>query len=152
MKKNEFILLVITVILVIVIGIGFIRDDNKSLIDRTIGLEVTDDMRIDAMEKRGFLLYRSSYTAKIALSEEYDPQVLIDAFGATYEATGEYLSSDEFSQFKTQVLDNEKIVPNPVSGAYTYVLGVKDDKNNEVVYIIDLETGDKAYLYIYFYR
>lgn len=152
MKKNEFILLIITVVLVIVIGIGFIRDNNKSLIDRTIGLEITDDMRINSMEKRGFLLYRSSYTAKIALSEEYDPQILIDAFGATYEATGEYLSPDQFSQFKTQVLDKEKIVPNPVAESYVYVLGVQDDNKNEVVYIIDLEAGDQAYLYIYFYR
>lgn len=152
MKKNEFILLIVTVILVIVIGIGFIRDNNKSLIDRTIGLEVTDDMRIDSMEKRGFLLYRSSYTAKIALGEDYDPSVLVNAFGATYEAAGEYLSSDEFSQFKEQVLDGEKIVPFPVGGSYVYVLGVQDNKNNEVVYIIDLEAGDQAYLYIYFYR
>lgn len=152
MKKNEFILIIVAVILVIVLGIGFYMDNNKKLIKRTIDLEVTEDMEIISMEKRGFLLYRTGYSAKIKIDYDNDPELLFNAFKDTYHTEGLFLTYDEYIKFAGEVLDKERIKPTPLQDSLVYVLGVEDMNKQEVVYILDTEGAESAYLYIYFAR
>ncbi|MCQ2532185.1 MAG: hypothetical protein MJ093_05710 [Saccharofermentans sp.] len=152
MKKNEVILVIVTVILVVIIGIGFIFDKNEKVIKRTVGIEMTDNMKVVSMEKRGFLLYRTGYTAKIQIDYDNDPDILYAAFTNMYGTKGLFLSYEEYTKFASEVLDGETIKPNPLVDSLIFVLGVEDNNQYEVVYIMATEAEGEAYLYIYFAR
>ena len=151
MKPKELVLIVITIIMVIILGIGFYRDDNKKVIKRTIGLEMTDDYKIEKMEKRGFLLYRTSYSARIRLNSA-NPDVMVEALVSKYNANGEFIYYTDFVDFKNEVLDKETIVPNPDYNSVIFVMGVEDEDGHEVVYMVDVEGENLTYLYVYYSR
>ena len=150
MKKNEFIMAIIAVVLLILFGISFIVDSNERVIKRTVDLELSDTMEIVEMEKRGFVFSRSSYTAKIKIDMDTDVDVLINALSSSYNVGGDILPYDDFVEFKKEVLDSEKITPVPTLNTNVYVVGVKDVHNSTVVFIMDTEGDDEAFLYIYY--
>ena len=60
-KKREMILIVITVILVIILGIGFYYDRNSALLDRTNALAVSQDPNLKAREdEQGRIPFREA--------------------------------------------------------------------------------------------
>lgn len=151
MKKGEFILLISVILLGVVLVIGFIRDGNESLIERTSGLAIEEPQKVVEINKRGFLLYRSGYDAKIKIDFENDPDAFAIALTETYES-GEVMSYEEFMAFKEDVFDGMEIVPNPTSGTNVFVLGAGEEYGENIVYVIDCENDTEAYLYIYYNR
>ena len=78
-KKTDIILIVITVILVAVLIGGFIYDRNSALLARTnlIAINGDDNLKLEKMNKAGFLYRRAGYEAKLRIKNGHTEDYII---------------------------------------------------------------------------
>ena len=154
-NKREFILIIITVILVIVLGIGFYYDRTSALLDRTNAVKFSQDQNLELQKinKVGFLFARSSYEAKFKI-KNIDWGSYVDLLSKAYGGGGGFCGIDGYKQYEESALSKVSLKPQPKSDALVWILGSKLGNNTEksVVYIIDEEVDGNAYLYVYYSR
>ena len=153
--KKEAILIVITIILVIILGIGFYYDRSSALIDRTNRVAFSQDqnLRLEKINKAGFLYMRQSYEAKFRILDnqwENYFEIISNAYGGG----GGLCALEGYKQFESQTLTKNTLKPAPKSDALIWILGSKlgSDTAQNVVYVIDTEVDGNSYLYIYYSR
>lgn len=154
-KKTDTILIVITLILVIVLAVGFFYDRDSALLDRTnrYSFSTDENLKVDKIEKAGFLYARAAYEARVKIldgkSDEY-----ICRLAYTYGYEGQIFDSEQFKQYKADVLNKVTIQPNPSEGSFIWVLGAPLEENStkNIVYIVDIEGPGEAYIYLYYSR
>lgn len=155
LKKKEIVLIFITVILVIVMGVGFYYDRSSALIARTNAVPIAEDpnLRLEKINKAGFLFMRQYYEAKFRIMNN-DLENYINVLSIGYGGGGGYCGIDGYNQYAEQALTKASIKPQPKSGAIIWIMGSKLGKDTEknVVYIIDEEPDGNAYLYVYYSR
>ena len=154
-KKREVILIAVTVILVIVMGIGFYYDRNSALIDRTNLVNFSEDpnLKLEKMNKAGFLFARQYYEARFRIQDN-QWENYFQTIGAAYGGGGGICGVDGYKQFEAQALTKSSLKPNPKSDGLIWILGstLGSDTAQNVVYVIAEEVDGNAYLYIYYSR
>ncbi|MBR3082459.1 MAG: hypothetical protein IKH06_06350 [Clostridiales bacterium] len=153
--KKERCLIAITVILVIILAIGFYYDRNSALIDRTnrIAFSKDSNLKLEKINKVGFLYARQSYEAKFRIVDNKWGDYF-NNISKQYGGGGGLCGYEGYKQFETQALSKNTIVPQPKADAVIWILGTPIDSKTKqnVVYIIDTEVDGNAYLYIYYSR
>jgi hypothetical protein len=155
LKKRELILIIITVILVIVLGVGFYYDRTGALLDRTNAIEISQDpnLKLEKINKVGFLFARQSYEARFRIvNNKWDSYY--NVISTAYGGGGGFCGIEGYKQYEEQALSKNSIKPNPKSDALIWILGSKlgKDTNKNIVYIIDQENDGNSYLYVYYSR
>lgn len=154
-SKKEKILIAVTVILVIVLGVGFYYDRNSALIDRTNRVAISKDanLRLEKINKAGFLYMRQSYEAKFRIMDN-NWDYYFAAISAAYGAGGGVCGIDGYKEYESQALTKNTIKPQPKADAAIWIMGAPIDNKTKqnVVYILDTEGDGNAYLYIYYSR
>lgn len=154
-SKKEVILIVITVALVIVLGIGFYYDRSGALIDRTNRIAFSKDanLRLEKINKAGLLFMRQNYEAKYRiLDNKWD--AYFQSISTAYGAGGGLCGIEGYKEYESQALTKNTIKPKPKADATIWIMGapVSNNTKQKVVYIIDTEGDGNAYLYIYYSR
>ena len=154
-SKKEKILIAVTVILVIILGIGFYYDRNSALLDRTNRVAISTDanLRLDKINKAGFLYMRQSYEARFRIVDN-NTEKYFEILSKAYGAGGGFCAIDGYKEYETQALAKNTIKPKPKADAIIWIMGAPIDNKTKqnVVYIIDTEGDGNAYLYIYYSR
>lgn len=155
LKKRELILIVVTVILVIVLGVGFYYDRNSALIARTNLIDFSQDPNLELvkMNKVGFLFARQYYEARIKIKDK-DWEKYFELISSAYGGGGGICGIDGYKQFEASALQKASIKPNPKSDGLIWILGstLGSDTTMNVVYVIAEENDGNPYLYIYYSR
>ena len=153
--KKERCLIAITVILVIILGIGFYYDRNSALIDRTnlIAFSKDANLKLEKINKAGFLYARQSYEAKFRIVDN-NWENYFNLISKQYGAGGGVCGIEGYKQFESQALTKSTIKPQPKADAVIWILGTPIDNKTKqnVVYITDTEGDGNSYLYIYYSR
>lgn len=152
MTKKELTLVVVTILMVILLVVGFIYDRTPALIERTTPINLSDaDIR--EANKVGMMFYRRSYQVKIKIDMD-SANHLIEDLTAYYGYGGYVLTSEDYMTQLYNDMQNEPIHPYPGNMTSVWVLSMNDpQKNNyQLTYIIDYENDDSMYLFIYFNR
>ena len=153
--KKDIILLAVTVILVIVLIVGFIYDRNSALLQRTnlYDVSVDENLEVVKMNKVGFLYARAAYEAKLKIKNG-NAQDYIITLASVYGGLGQMFDYDQYKQYEADVLTNVSIKPNPMQDSFVWVLGapLKENSTENIVYIISIESEDEAYMYLYYSR
>ena len=153
--KKDVILIVVTVILVIVLIVGFIYDRNSALIERTnlYDFAVDDNIEVVKMNKVGFLFARASYEAKLKIKNS-DAEGYIISLATVYGGKGQMFDYEQYKKYEADVLSNVGIRPNPMQDSFIWVLGapLKENSTENIVYIISIEGVNEAYIYLYYSR
>ena len=152
---KEKILIAVTIILVIILGIGFYYDRSSALIDRTNHIAFSKDanLKLEKINKAGFLYARQTYEAKYRIVnnkwEDY-----FNSISKEYNAGGGLCGIEGYKQFESQALTKNALKPQPKADAVIWILGTTLGSNTKqnVVYIIDSEGDGNSYLYIYYSR
>ena len=154
-SKKEKILIAVTVILVIILGIGFYYDRNSALLDRTNRVAISTDanLKLDKINKAGFLYMRQSYEARFRIVDN-NTEKYFEILSNAYGAGGGFCSVDGYKEYETQALAKNTIKPKPKADAIIWIMGapISNETKQNVVYIIDTEGDGNAYLYIYYSR
>ena len=155
LKKRELILIAVTVILVIVLGIGFYYDRTSALLDRTNALELSQDpnLKLEKINKVGFLFARQSYEARFRIvNNKWETYYTV--ISSAYGGGGGFCKIDGYKQYEEQALSKATIKPQPKSDAVIWIMGSKLGKDTDqgIVYIIDQEADGNSYLYLYYSR
>ena len=153
--KKESILIVVTIILVIILGIGFYYDRSSALIDRTNAVAFSKDsnLKLEKINKAGFLFARQSYEARFRIVDNnWDNYFGI--ISKAYGGGGGLCGIEGYKQFESQALTKSTIKPQPKADAVIWILGTPIDNKTKqnVVYITDTEGDGNSYLYIYYSR
>ena len=153
--KKDTILIIVTVIMVIVLVIGFIYDRNSALLDRTNRLDITGDENLELVKinKVGFLYARAAYEAKVKIKNGAGDDYIIK-IASLYGGAGRIFDYSQYKAYEAYVLASQSIKPNPREDSFIWVLGVplKENTSENIVYIISLEGNDEAYIYLYYSR
>ena len=153
--KKDVILIVVTVILVIVLVVGFIYDRNSAVLQRTnlYDVSVDDNLEVVKMNKVGFLYMRAAYEAKLKIKNG-NAQDYIITLASVYGGMGQMFDYTQYKQYESEVLTNVSIKPNPMQDSFIWVLGapLKENSSENIVYIISLEGENEAYIYLYYSR
>lgn len=162
LQKREWILIGVAALMVIVVIVAFVRDRDEALLKRTLPFDYTSDMKVVEMDKRGMLLNRTSYDAKIRIKSE-DPLDLIadicEGVDTEIEYMGDYyIMYDELETFLIPFKDSD-IIPEPDPGTMIWAMGVEDG-GHDYYFILDVEgstvdadgcvEGGDIYLYVYY--
>ena len=155
LKKREIFLIAVTVILVIVMGIGFYYDRSSALIDRTNMIKFSQDpnLKLEKINKTGFLFARQYYEARFKiLDKNWDKY--FDVISNAYGGGGGVTDLEGYKAFDEAVLQKASIKPNPKSDGLIWILGstLGSDTTMNVVYVIAEEADGNPYLYIYYSR
>lgn len=154
-NKREFFLILITVVLVIVLGIGFYYDRTSALLDRTNAVKISQDqnLQLQKINKTGFLFARAAYEAKFRIVNNQFGNY-VDLLSVAYGGGGGFCGMEGYKQYEEQALTKVSIKPQPKSDALIWILGSKLGNNTEksIVYIIDEEVDGNVYLYVYYSR
>jgi len=154
-KKREVILIAVTVILVIILGIGFYYDRNEALIDRTNLVKITEDsnLKLEKINKAGFLFARQYYEARFRIVDNQWERYF-QSIGAAYGGGGGICGMEGYRQFEAQALAKSSLKPQPKADGLIWILGstLGSDTAQNVVYVIAEEVDGNAYLYIYYSR
>ncbi|MCR5804032.1 MAG: hypothetical protein K6G47_07190 [Clostridia bacterium] len=150
MSKKDKILIVITAVLVLALIGGFIWDYNKFVLDRTLKVEITDDMEIISMKKVGILYYRKAYEARIRIHRD-DAEELLNTLATTYNCEPEIMSYTDYQSFASSTFQKELVKPAPELNTEVAVIKATDE-DHMVTFMIDVENSNDAFLYIYYYR
>ena len=147
--KKDVILIVVTVILVIVLIVGFIYDRNSAVLQRTnlYDVSVDDNLEVVKMNKVGFLYMRAAYEAKLKIKNG-NAQDYIITLASVYGGMGQMFDYTQYKQYESEVLTNVSIKPNPMQDSFIWVLGapLKENSSENIVYIISLEGENEAYI------
>ena len=153
--KKDVILIVVTVILVIVLIVGFVYDRNSAVLQRTnlYDVSVDDNLEVVKMNKVGFLYMRAAYEAKLKIKNG-NAQDYIITLASVYGGMGQMFDYTQYKQYESEVLTNVSIKPNPMQDSFIWVLGapLKENSSENIVYIISLEGENEAYIYLYYSR
>ena len=153
--KKDVILIVVTVILVIVLIVGFIYDRNSAVLQRTnlYDVSVDDNLEVVKMNKVGFLYMRAAYEAKLKIKNG-NAQDYIITLASVYGGMCQMFDYTQYKQYESEVLTNVSIKPNPMQDSFIWVLGapLKENSSENIVYIISLEGENEAYIYLYYSR
>ena len=154
-KKREVLLIAVTVILVIVMGIGFYYDRNSALIKRTNLVNLSEDpnLQLEKMNKAGFLFSRQYYEARFKVVDN-NWEKYYDLLSKAYEAGGGFCGVEGYKLFEQEALQKATIKPNPKADGLIWILGstLGSDTTMNVVYVIAEENDGNSYLYIYYSR
>ena len=154
-SKKDIILVIVTVIMVIILVVGFIYDRNSAVLQRTNKYDVTVDNNLELvkMNKVGFLYARAAYEAKIRIKDGMADNYII-SLATVYGGSGQMFDYPQYKQYEADVLTNVSIKPNPREDSFIWVLGttLKENSNENIVYIISLEGEGEAYIYLYYSR
>ncbi len=155
LSKKEKILIFVTIVLVIVLAVGFYYDRSYALIDRTNYVVVSKDsnLKLEKINKTGFLYCRQSYEAKFRIiNNKWEPYY--DMISKAYGGGGGFCTIEGYKEFESQALTKNALKPQPKADATVWIMGAKlgPDTTKNVVYIIDTEADGNAYLYIYYSR
>lgn len=155
LKDKEKILIAITLILVIIMGVGFYYDRTSALLDRTNALEIShdDNLQLVKINKVGFLYARRSYEAKFKIVKN-NWEDYFSIISTAYGGGGGFCTIEGYKQFEEQALSKTSLKPNPKDDAVIWIMGSKlgNDTEKSVVYIIDQEADGNSYLYVYYSR
>ena len=153
--KKDIILIFVTVILVIALIVGFIYDRNSAVLSRTniYDVSIDENLELVKMKKVGFLYMRAAYEAKMKIKKGNAEDYII-TLANVYGGLGQMLDYDQYKQYETDVLTNVSLKPNPIQGSFIWVLGtkLKENSNENIVYIISIEGEGEAYIYLYYSR
>jgi len=155
-KKSDIILIVVTVILVIVLGVGFIYDRNEFLLERTNKFVVAGDenLKVIKMNKVGFLYARAAYEAKLQVLDGSWGDYVIK-ISNIYGGEGQMFDYAQYKQFEADTMDAVTIKPDPREDSFIWVLGVplKENSSENIVYVMTMEGEDhKVFIYMYYSR
>lgn len=152
--KKEGILIFVTVVLVIVMGIGFYYDRTSALLDRTNAVPIASDpnLQLEKINKAGFLFARQYYEARFRIADN-DYENYINVLSIAYGGGGGYCNLEGYKDFAAKALPKSSLKPDPKSDSIIWIMGSKLGKDTEqnVVYIIDQENMG-TYLYVYYSR
>lgn len=155
LKKRELFLIAVTVILVIILGIGFYYDRSSALIDRTNRVEFSKDpnLKLEKINKAGFLFDRQYYEAKFRIQDN-QWEKYFNVIGNAYGVGGGITNLEGYKAFETSVLQKASLKPNPKSDGTIWIFGTTLGSNTtmNVVYVIAEEVDGNSYLYIYYSR
>ena len=156
MKNKDTILIVITVILLAVLVIGFVYDNNTSLLERTNNIAIKDDenLEIVKVKKIGFMYTRAAYEAKVQIKNG-DADAYIINIALTYGGTGQMLDYEQYKEFEANTLDSVTIKPNPKQDSFVWIFGAPLDEKSDkkIFYVVCHEDADnKAFIYMYYSR
>ena len=155
MQKKEKILVAITAVFVIVLIVCLFYDRTSALMDRTLRYKLPEDTKIVDVDKHGFLFYRVSYEVKVEIDPE-NPEEILTCFVQGYDDSGRMLDREEFEVMTTYMFDNfysyVDLRPNPAPGSYVWMMEADTSEGHHVLHFIDVESDDRAYLYIYWVR
>ena len=154
-KKTDIILIVITVILVAVLIGGFIYDRNSALLARTnlIAINGDDNLKLEKMNKAGFLYRRAGYEAKLRIKNGHTEDYIL-RIALTYGGAGQMFDYTQYKQFEADVLDKVSLKPQPREDSFIWVLGapLKENSTENIVYIVSMEGESDAFIYLYYSR
>ena len=148
---KDYILVIVTIVLLIVLGVCIYRDRDRAVLDRTLGYDLPSDLKIVAMDKHGSLFARNAYEAKIEVPHD-DPESIRNIIWQTYQFEGEMMNYSEFIQFRSKVLAGYSIYPSPTMDSYVWLQGIEDENGHHIYHIMCAESDSTAYLYIYYER
>ena len=155
LKKREVFLIAVTVVLVIVLGIGFYYDRSSALIDRTNLIKFSQDpnLKLEKINKAGFLFSRQYYEAKFKIQDQQWDKYF-DVISNAYGGGGGVTNIDGYKAFEESVLQKASLKANPKSDGVIWILGstLGSDTTMNVVYVIAEEVDGNPYLYIYYSR
>ena len=153
--KKDVILILVTVILVIVLIVGFIYDRNSALLSRTniYDVSIDENLELVKMKKVGFLYMRAAYEAKMKIKKGNAEDYIV-TLANVYGGTGQMFDSTQYKQYEANVLTNVTLRPQPQQDTFIWVLGskIKENSDENIVYIISLEGEGEAYIYLYYSR
>ena len=153
--KKDVILIVVTVIMIIVLVVGYIYDRNTAVLKRTLDYAVTEDENLEfvKMNKVGFLYMRAAYEAKFKIKDSNADNYIID-IASHYGGLGQMFDYTQFKEYEADALSAVSIKPNPKEDSFTWVIGVplRENTDEKAVYIISIEADNNAFLYVYYSR
>jgi len=155
MSKKEKILVTVTLIMVILLVVCFVYDRTPALMGRTLDYTLPEDTRIVDIDKHGFMFYRVGYEAKVEINPE-NPEEILTLFVENYGDSGNPLSYSDYEMTANYMFENYysyvDIKPQPLAGTIIWMHEADLEGGHHVLHFIDLEEGDRAYLYIYYVR
>lgn len=155
MSKKEKILVTVTTVMVIIMIACFVYDRTPALMSRTLAYTLPEDTKLVDIDKHGFLFYRVAYEAKVEIDAN-NPEELLTLFVQAYGDSGRMLSMEEYTTMTDYMFDNfysyTKMHPSPAPGSYIWMQEADTADGHHVLHFIDIEEGDRAYLYIYYVR
>lgn len=154
-SKKDLILVVVTVIMVIILVVGFIYDRNSALLERTNRIDITHDQNLELVKinKVGFLYMRAAYEAKVKIKDGSAEDYIIK-IASLYGGAGQMFDYTQYKKYEADVLSSQSIKPAPREDSFIWVLGtpLKPNSSENIVYIISLEGENEAYIYLYYSR
>lgn len=150
MSKKDKILIVVTIVLVLVLIGGFVWDNNKFVLGRTLKFDITEDMDIISMNKVGILYYRKAYEARIRMPRDNAEETL-NKLMKIYGCDAEVMSYDDYQSFAKTTFQKELVKPAPEANTEVALIKATDG-DHMVTFMIDVENSNDAFLYIYYYR
>ncbi len=156
-SKRERTMVIATIVLAIILLISAIYDRNSALLKRTLAYELPEGAKIVKVEKHGFAFYRVGYEAKIAVDPSR-PEAVLQCFVDGYDFSGSMMSESEFQEVYDYLFgedgqfDYVNLKPSPATGSRVWMCEVITEDEHTIVQFLDIESGDQAYLYIYYVR
>lgn len=154
-KKTDVVLVAVTVILVIVLAVGFIYDRNSALLDRTNFYPISEDenLQLEKINKVGFLYMRAGYEARVRIKDGKSDEYIIKLAEA-YGGAGQVLDYDQYKKYEADVLSGCTIKPNPLQDSFIWILGapLEEKSTKNIVYIVTVEGPGEGYIYMYYSR
>jgi len=155
--KKDKILVIVTVVLAIFLVICCIYDRKEALIARTLAYDLPEGSKIVEIDKHGFSFYRVGYEAKVLVDAE-NPEEVLQCFVEGYNFSGSIMSYSEYQEISDILFGEDgqisyaKIKPDPMSDTGVWMCEVITEEGHTIVQLLDLETGNQSYLYIYYIR
>lgn len=148
--KKDKILVVVTIVLLLVLAASFVWDRNTFVLQRTLKIEMTDDMELISMSKYGVMFYRKAYQARIRIDRDIAEQKL-DMIVNTYGTDPEIMDYDSYKEFADKTFQKEILRPAPLVGTEVAVIKALDGEH-QVTFMIDVENDTDAFIYVYYHR
>ncbi len=150
MSKKDKTLIVVTIILILVLIGGFVWDNNKFVLGRTLKIDITEDMDVISMNKVGILYYRKAYEARIRLPRD-NAETLLTKLIQVYKCDADIMSYTDYQSFAGSTFKKELVKPVPEANTEVAVIKATDG-DHMVTFMLDVENSNDAFLYIYYYR
>ena len=155
MSKKEKTLIAVTVVMLLLLAVCLFYDRTSALMARTLGYELPSDTKLVDIDKHGFMFYRVGYEAKVEINPE-NPEEILTVFVEKFGDSGTPLSYSDYELTANYMFENYysyvDIKPQPLDGTIIWMQEADLEGGHHVLHFIDLEEGDRAYLYIYYVR
>ncbi len=151
MNKKDRNLIIVTVVLLLALIFGFVWDMNSFVLKRTLDVEITEEMSVERMRKFGMMFYRKAYEAKIHVDRSKAEQVL-NYIASSVGVQPDVMDYDSFLKYADETFDKEIVKPNPIEGTEVVVIKSVTSDGDYATFMMDVESDNDAYIYIYFAR